>query len=388
MQMRKSVGKALLVLGTVLFLKSLALADNLQLDYPHSAVSGLGCASCHYVVTEPPAWLRDFDPQTIDDTLDNTLCLSCHNSGYPKDIPVVKTHSSVQTGNRYHQPAGWSIECKTCHWPHHQMQLRTHGPESYVFSGVSTEVTASGLKMAGANWSPDRFNNYLLIPNVHNSSYSYEIEATSSDTLTVDPVAAPIDLTKAGNGDTFAVVYGKLIKSLLPTPASGDKPVRFFGKTGARSYADGDSAYDGVCEVCHTQTSHFRNDGTGLDQNHSNVGGGEGKNCLFCHRHQSGFAHGGGAGGGGCESCHGHDDGFGGAGTGGKGTYLSHSTHTENDADDLKGPNLACGDCHNTSAFPNFKDGHLARRDHGLRHLPLGRRYLQRSHRSGGRRQE
>jgi hypothetical protein len=36
---------------------------------------------------------------------------------------------------------------------------------------------------------------------------------------------------------------------------------------------------------------------------------------------------------------------------------VSHSTHTENDADDLKGPNVGCTQCHETDGFPNFKSG-------------------------------
>jgi hypothetical protein len=41
----------------------------------------------------------------------------------------------------------------------------------------------------------------------------------------------------------------------------------------------------------------------------------------------------------------------------GAGTTVSHSTHTENDADDLRGPNITCDACHDTSNFPYFKSG-------------------------------
>ena len=65
-----------------------------------------------------------------------------------------------------------------------------------------------------------------------------------------------------------------------------------------------------------------------------------------------------GNGGEGCIACHGHDAGYeyeSGKLSLGKGTFGSHSTHTENDTDDLKGPNVDCGACHNTSAFPYFR---------------------------------
>jgi len=65
-----------------------------------------------------------------------------------------------------------------------------------------------------------------------------------------------------------------------------------------------------------------------------------------------------GTGGGACIACHGHDAGYEyepSKLSAGKGTFKSHSTHTENDDDDFRGPNIQCGTCHNTSAFPYFR---------------------------------
>jgi len=158
--------------------------------------------------------------------------------------------------------------------------------------------------------------------------------------------------------------YGKLIRTTIQLdnitgaipPKTGSKNVKFIGATGANSFADGDGTYDGICEVCHTKTKYFRNNGTGIDQNH---GGKNGTNCITCHNHANGFLHGGG-GGNGCESCHGHDSGYEyspGLFSQGAGTTGSHSTHTENDTDDLKGPNVACNKCHDTGNFPYFLSG-------------------------------
>jgi hypothetical protein len=60
--------------------------------------------------------------------------------------------------------------------------------------------------------------------------------------------------------------------------------VAFEADTGANSYADGDAVYDGICEVCHTQTEHHRNDGTAPDMPHNN-----GQDCTTCHAHIDGF---------------------------------------------------------------------------------------------------
>jgi hypothetical protein len=162
-----------------------------------------------------------------------------------------------------------------------------------------------------------------------------------------------------GGGDCGDYTNLRLIYCDLSTPNSGIKTVKFtcdFSQEspcdpeGTNSYADGDSTYDGVCEVCHTNTRHHRNDGSQEDDGHY-----AGTDCIACHSHSDEFSHAGGAGVG-CESCHGHDAGYGGA-QGGAGTFATHSTHTENDADDLKGPNIACADCHDTNDYPRFKDG-------------------------------
>ncbi|MFC1718176.1 hypothetical protein ACFL6S_31260 [Candidatus Poribacteria bacterium] len=130
-----------------------------------------------------------------------------------------------------------------------------------------------------------------------------------------------------------------------PPPNSEIKDVIFTVSSGIHSFADGDGIYDGICEVCHTETKYHRNDPSG-DHSH-NVG----SNCTVadCHMHSEGMRHGGP-----CENCHGHDDGWNG------GVYykstVSHSTHTENDSDDLRGPNpvLACDYCH-ASEYPYFR---------------------------------
>ncbi|MCB2181051.1 MAG: right-handed parallel beta-helix repeat-containing protein [Desulfobulbaceae bacterium] len=345
------------------FFNAVVFADDAGLHYPHYEMNNIGCLSCHYEVTEDvPDWLTH-EPQDLDDTPYNNLCRSCHNDVI---APNVNPHSSQTTSNRYHQEdGGWAIECRECHWPHHQLQVVAYGSDSYLYSGVSTDVTATTLTEVGAGWSDDQYNNKILVPNVNQPSYNYLITDTTSDTLTVEISGShpePIDLIKTSVGDTFAIIYGNLIRSTIPTPYSGYKEVRFFNNNGTNSFADGDSTRDGVCEVCHTEANHFRNTGEinagagGYD--HTAVAG---TNCITCHPHTSGFAHGNGTGSGDCWECHGHDEGYDdatyGVVTGGKGSFKSHSTHTENDSDDIKGPNVSCDECHDTGNFPYFKSG-------------------------------
>jgi hypothetical protein len=61
---------------------------------------------------------------------------------------------------------------------------------------------------------------------------------------------------------------------------------------------DSDGVFTGVCEVCHTATSHHRNDASAPVPGHYNA-----EDCTSCHSHSGGFSGGEGGGGGGC-ACH------------------------------------------------------------------------------------
>jgi fibronectin-binding autotransporter adhesin len=229
-------------------------------------------------------------------------CHACHKTdrNAPNDPNSIKTHNSAVIGSTK-WPSGWGVAggkygeflCTTCHTPH----------------GTT--------------------NIYLIretIDTPDNSNW----ETSGTQSVTVD--------------------FRKKSASDAPDPGS------FVGVMGS-----GAAASTNVCMVCHSLTSHFRWNGSGGDQLHSNVGGEAGADCTVCHSHKNGFAH--GLGGTGCWQCHGHDAGYvftydGVTYTGqGRGTFQAHSTHTENDSDDLKGPNVNCDTCHDTSDFPYFKSG-------------------------------
>ncbi len=107
-------------------------------------------------------------------------------------------------------------------------------------------------------------------------------------------------------------------------------------------------SYNGICQACHTDTDHFRSNGTGPDPGHTNIGVDINEDCTVCHTHENGFAHGGG-GGTGCGSateCH--------------GTQKSHANHVLTYAEGgMLGSDagVTCATCHNTSSFPEFADG-------------------------------
>jgi hypothetical protein len=102
-----------------------------------------------------------------------------------------------------------------------------------------------------------------------------------------------------------------LIKQTITTPNSGDMTVDFRiltgGVEGVHDFSLGDATdgfNDSVCEVCHTQPGHFRNDDAqtpATDHNNDS-------DCMSCHPHEAGFALAGGgesSGGSACGTCHG-----------------------------------------------------------------------------------
>ncbi len=101
-----------------------------------------------------------------------------------------------------------------------------------------------------------------------------------------------------------------LVRDSIQTPNSGTKQVLFkslgigdpfnpapvVGDPNSGVMADdSDGVFTGVCEVCHTTTSHHRNDGSQPFPNHNNA-----NDCTSCHPHEGGFAAGESAGGSGC----------------------------------------------------------------------------------------
>lgn len=283
--------KSIIILTVLL----LALEGANAIDYPHFSINNIGCDSCHFIYGSEPSLLPPWTahvPQDIDDTQYNTLCWSCHND---IDAPYVRSHSSLQIDNGY---GDWTVECRVCHNPHYQKQFRTYGSASYLYSGASTNITTTAITNTGAGWTVNAYKGLVVIPNVLQKNYNYKILSNTDDTLTLE---GPINLTKVSIGNTFAIVYGKLVndtidlsKITVSPGRSGSKAVRLFNSTGTNSFADGNTTYDGMCEVCHTQTVYHRNNSSG---NHSHNNG---VKCTICHTHSEGFK------GTGCDVCHGY----------------------------------------------------------------------------------
>ncbi|MEW6585534.1 MAG: cytochrome c3 family protein [Nitrospirota bacterium] len=369
--MKKKISIVILGIAVIAF-HFIAIA---AVDAPHNECNNVSCGSCHgQDLLNSPFWGGSM---TYDQ-----LCLSCHRAssappgGYTEiNAPLVKTHSSLATSAKY---GNWARECRTCHDPHYQRQKafkNSNASSLYLATGTITSCEYNGgtntttLTYSSITYKPGwdaaklskktgEYRRTIIFPNVGKLGYSYPVVGVDEppSTITVKGDARPV--YQYISSSTFAVLYGQYIKDVMNVSGI-NTTVKFFDQTGMHSFADGDGIYSGVCEVCHTQTEHFRNDGGAPTQNHGNLSGGEadGTDCILCHSHADGFGHGGGSP---CIACHGHDAGYEyspGEFSQGEGTFSSHSTHTENDSDDFKGPFIDCEDCHDTNNYPYFKSG-------------------------------
>ncbi|WP_372793239.1 CxxxxCH/CxxCH domain-containing protein [Lutibacter sp.] len=64
-------------------------------------------------------------------------------------------------------------------------------------------------------------------------------------------------------------------------------PVKFYAESGVNSFVDKDGIDDGICEVCHTATTHHLNDGSGIT--HNDASDKREQSCVGCHFHNAGF---------------------------------------------------------------------------------------------------
>ncbi len=276
----KKIMRFILLLSTLLGFSLSLFVSSAVADFPHNTNSQVPilCTRCHDAskASTYPDWWTDQE---------NHICGQCHNTGGDPSHDVM-THKSGETVR---------AQCTMCHNPHNQMQSRTWGTQSYLYSSTSDlagGVTTTQVKKTGANWTSNQWQNMLVMPNVKYPKFIYKILNNTSDTITIDTVGGPPDNTintaYCKSGSTFAIVWGKLVKENI-----NGMNVKFFRETGPNSFADDDAAIDGVCQVCHTETKYFKNNGTT-----AHPGGVSATSCLPCHKHNVGFKMN-------CTECHG-----------------------------------------------------------------------------------
>ena len=282
----------IIVLMAALFF--LVVEYSYSADAPHNDSAVIACADCH--------------PNGTNDPVSDDVCLSCHTNatggGYTRNsAPRMLTHSSANAGDTY---GDWTTACTACHKGHVQDQQVAYGSAAYLATGTISSVSDNGdgtitigyeglvERLPGwadpGKWIAKSGNErgVVLFTNIQGGGASFEVTAATGADMTVKGPVSALPAGAVAVGNSFALVYGQLIRSAAATEA-GAKSVRFFQNSSAGSFANRDASPgsadpspDGICQVCHTRTSFWRADGTQADH-YSET------NCTGCHRHQSGF---------------------------------------------------------------------------------------------------
>jgi alpha-tubulin suppressor-like RCC1 family protein len=316
---------------------SSSLAGNPQLQhYDWNYTFGDSCAKCHVATggflsvdfMQRPGW-----------------CTSCHNAasvGHGCIITGPNGHSmfvnassagrmpsyGLMTTARYNdQPfarldAG-EVTCMTCHNPMDKFEDYGRAWESTSTADRQTFTLDSGpwakqgrlvprvYRTSGAMSRPTNSRtseDYRVGPSdyVYNEysgtiTFTSEQQPTASVYVTLDypylrassmsnTLCADCHTQKTHMGVNCLVCHtahntGNIggVRTVVRAPDRTELPVVFMGYSGAKSFADGDTTYDGICEVCHTSTLYHRRDGSGSAHH-------DGGNCTTCHSHAAGFA--------------------------------------------------------------------------------------------------
>ena len=313
------------------------------------------CTSCHITHNAPGSGLTNVGGNAL-------LCQSCHTStGAASAKPLINADNGVSShawdvlavnaAKETNLPSNAQmavrivenkIICSTCHNQHNTSQGNPHLRISNTGDALCKEchiardvglysddnVNHKGSHPVGLtyNGSDPRFqtnpiNSNILLPDgkiecsschgVHDVTGTLDL-ATNGNLLRApnnDNLCTSCHLYEGHNGFSCNTCHQThntdktniyMIRNSIVTPNSGTKSVLFASQTGTNSFADGDVTYDGICEVCHTMTAHYSNDGSAADQHHTSQGGQDGSNCTTCHPHGDSFA----PTGGGCTECH------------------------------------------------------------------------------------
>ncbi|MDP2106316.1 MAG: hypothetical protein Q8J76_10020, partial [Desulfobulbaceae bacterium] len=271
------------------------------LDAPHNESHDVHCSSCHsyslwwqFSPTTPGT--AEYDGRTDD------VCNKCHGASGSefRKLP----HSAFSMGDSHNTVLGdWSTKCIDCHDPHLQAQFNwlsataTFGDGSlagglYLAEGTIGAITdnndgTTAITFTNAaakapwqdteRWSQKSGNTgrgLLISLGYTTGEKTYEIISASTTTaitngaaglgegtITVQSGSDPIDSGKY-TGSNFGIIYGQLVKSSIATPNSGAKSVKFFDSQDGLVDSASGATTEAICQVCHTQTHYWKNDGT------------------------------------------------------------------------------------------------------------------------------
>jgi len=230
-------------------------------------------------------------------------CIQCHNVTAPpysaEAAPEKWTHSSAVIGSNTY--GTWERECVDCHNPHINNGITKNGGVSdpsyklVEFTGnhtgtVNGETTMSISDLVvndpawadPATWSEKTSaeRGLVLLDVIGGKTFWYKVVNATSTSITFINTATYFPMPPWDKDQPMSLVYGQFIQDEV-----NGTSVKFGGPT-TMAYDESGTGLDptpnGICQVCHTQTTHWRSDGS--FSNHFS-----GWHCTVCHPHEEGF---------------------------------------------------------------------------------------------------
>lgn len=309
----------------------------------------LGAAPCHSGKSDAVASRHDFSADASITPSEKGICFGCHtphpeSSALVNKLWVRSLSEEISTFTQTDSPnylTGNTILCYDCHSGTAADNSPTlPAAEDIAFDGSLTGYyeTDGGHKIISSGSTGIEQGDKLACADCHDLHDAASNEAFIKSDLggksTVGLKASANARNGTGNGRAICnTCHGYGDGSTSPSV----------------SLSDVNPLYGGITQI-------VRKPSNIPDHNDSSS-----KACTDCHKHNN-LAHGGGSG---CQNCHGHTPGYvfydpitdSTITSLGTGTTKSHSTHTQDDAAHIKGPNVGCDDCHDINDFPNFKSG-------------------------------
>jgi len=232
-------------------------------------------------------------------------CESCHlnsSGGSYSDYsaPEMANHASaVMASTTYGE---WESTCLDCHDPHSVNGFDAwHGgiqDPSHVLVDLDVERAVpdgdeytfqiTGTTVHDQEWAdPDTWGNkagpergLLFVYNNHGKYYFNNVLRATATSITIKNAFTRFPGPPWVNPFHAQLMYGQFIRDEINgTTVDFSSPTAMaYNESGTEV----DPTPDGICQVCHTQTLYWRNDGTGTE--HYN-----GERCTSCHDHTQGF---------------------------------------------------------------------------------------------------
>jgi Bacterial Ig domain len=225
---------------------------------------------------------------------DKVVCVTCHNPmRKTEDMGRVWEYTTSPDNTKYTlQNGGWAgygnptprVYRDTTLWspggPTYSKDKKEYlvDPSEYTFNEYSGTVT-----FAAAQDPLDYVYVTLDYPYLRASNAANRLCSDCHDETT-HMGSNCLDCHVSHNTRNIMLIRQEIILPHVGTK----KAVVFLRYTGANSFADGDTTYDGICEVCHTQTLYYKNDGSGQTLHRSGENY-DGMDCTSCHIHSNGF---------------------------------------------------------------------------------------------------